>query len=306
MWPETKPKKFIVWGHEHYSHTHSYIHYGYFKAAQSLGWDVEWLKNTKENSLKLENTDEFLFLTECQVDSFIPINSKAYYILHNCDMSKYSEIPEKHKLVLQVFVNAIYSKNIKQVKNNLFEFWQEDSNTLYMPWATDILPNEINENIRNLKIQNNNKALFIGSYYQGVHGNNNEIDLFRNGCQKNNIEFNILSHIEQCESIKLIQNVSLAPTIVGTWQKKQGYIPCRIFKNVSYGQLGITNSKEVFEIINKLGVYNSNEFDLVKDSLEKINDLELRKQAMEFVRDNHTYLNRLDTLQYIFKVKQTS
>ena len=75
MWPDTKPKKFIIWGHEHYTHTHSYIHYGYFKAAESLGWDVQWLKNTKENALNLGNTDEYVFFTESSVDSFIPINS---------------------------------------------------------------------------------------------------------------------------------------------------------------------------------------------------------------------------------------
>ena len=306
MWPDTKPKKFIIWGHEHYTHTHSYIHYGYFKAAESLGWDVQWLKNTKENALNLGNTDEYVFFTESSVDSFIPINSKAFYILHNCDMNKYSEISLKNKLVIQVFTKDVYSRNIKQVKNNLFEFWQEDNNTLYMPWATDILPNEINENIYNLKIQKNNKALFIGSYWGGQYGNNNEIDLFKIGCQKNNIEFNVLSQIEQTQSIKLIQNVFVAPTIVGKWQKNQGYIPCRIFKNVSYGQLGITNSKEAYEVINKLGVYNSNESELIKDALEKNNDIELRKQAMEFVRDNHTYLNRISSLEYIFKVKQTS
>jgi hypothetical protein len=220
-------------------------------------------------------------------------------------MNKYSEISLKNKLVIQVFTKDVYSRNIKQVKNNLFEFWQEDNNTLYMPWATDILPNEINENINNLKIQKNNKALFIGSYWGGQYGNNNEIDLFKIGCQKNNIEFNILSQIEQTQSIKLIQNVFVAPTIVGKWQKNQGYIPCRIFKNVSYGQLGITNSKEAYEVINKLGVYNSNESELIKDALEKNNDIELRKQAMEFVRDNHTYLNRISSLEYIFKLKQT-
>ena len=306
MWPDTKPKKFIIWGHEHYTHTHSYIHYGYFKAAESLGWDVQWLKNTKENALNLGNTDEYLFFTESSVDSFIPVNSKAFYILHNCDMNKYFEIPLKNKLVIQVFTKDVYSRNIKQVKNNLFEFWQEDINTLYMPWATDILPNEINENINNLKIQNNNnKSLFIGSYWGGQYGNNNEIDLFKIGCQKNNIEFNVLSQIEQTQSIKLIQNVFVAPTIVGKWQKNKGYIPCRIFKNVSYGQLGITNSKEAYEVINKLGVYNSNESELIKDALEKNNDIELRKQAMEFVRDNHTYLNRISSLEYIFKLKQT-
>lgn len=307
MWPETKPKKFIVWGHEHYSHTHSYIHYGYFKAAQSLGWDVEWLKNTKENALNLGNTDEFLFFTESIVDSFIPINSKSFYVLHNCDLKKYESIHVKNKLIIQVFTKDVYSRKIKQVKNNLFEYWQEDINTLYMPWATDILPDEINENIKNLGRENNGKVVFLGSSWGGYHGNMNELTALSNGCRNNNLELVLTTSqkINQEESIKILQDAFITPSIVGTWQKEVGYIPCRIFKTISYGQLGVTNSKEAFEIINKLGVYNPNEYELIKDSLEKVNDLDLRKKAMEFVRDNHTYLNRIETLEYIFKLKQT-
>lgn len=301
MWPETAPVRFIIWGHEHYSHTHSYIHYGFFKAAKHMGWSVEWHKNTQENATQLGNIDGCLFLTESQVDSFMPINPSAFYVLHNCDMKKYNIIPEKNKLILQVFTKDVYSRNIVPVKTNLFEFWQEDANTVYAPWATDLLPSEIDENISNLKVQNNNIAVFVGSYWGGVHGNNKELDKFREGCQRNNIDFKILSNVEQSQSIKIIQQAYMAPAIVGNWQKAKGYIPCRIFKNVSYGQLGVTNSKEAYEVINKLGVYNSDETELVKHACN--NDLELRKRAMEFVRDNHTYINRIETFQYIFKLK---
>ena len=302
MWPETAPVRFIIWGHEHYSHTHSYIHYGFFKAAKHMGWNVEWYKNTSENALQIGNTDGCLFLTESQVDSFMPINQNAFYILHNCDMKRYNNIPEKNKLILQVFTEDVYLRKTVLVKTNLFEFWQENANTVYAPWATDLLPSEINENIANLKVQNNNSAVFVGSYWGGVHGNNKELDKFRDGCQQNNINFKVLSNVEQSQSIKVIQGAAMAPAIVGTWQKNKGYIPCRIFKNVSYGQLGVTNSKEAYEVINKLGVYNPNETELVKDAINNDN-IELRKTAMEFVRDNHTYINRVDTLQYIFKLK---
>jgi hypothetical protein len=299
MWPETAPVRFIIWGHEQYSHTHSYIHYGFFKAAKHMGWKVEWYKNTKQN---IGNTDGCLFLTETQVDSFIPVNPNAFYVLHNCDLKKYESIPLKNKIVLQVFTKDVYVRPVVPVKTNLFEFWQEDANTLYAPWATDLLPSEIDENISNLKTQNNNKALFIGSYWGGVHGNKNEIDKFKDGCKMNNIDFRVLSNIKQTQSIDLIKGAAIAPAIVGEWQKDKGYIPCRIFKNVSYGKLGVTNSKEAYEAINKLGVYNSNETELVKDALK--GDIELTKNAMIFVRDNHTYLNRIDTFQHIFKVKQ--
>jgi hypothetical protein len=303
MWPETAPVRFIIWGHEHYSHTHSYIHYGFFKAAKHMGWNVEWHKNTPENATNLGNTDACLFLTESQVDSFIPVNPKAFYILHNCDPKKYESIPLKSKLVLQVFTKDVYSRKTVPVKSNLFEFWQEDANTLYAPWATDLLPEEINENISKLQLEQKNTALFIGSYWGGVHGNKNELDKFKDGCKKNNIELKIISNIKQTQSIDLIKSAGIAPAIVGEWQKDKGYIPCRIFKNVSYGKLGVTNSKEAYEVINKLGVYNPDELELVKDAINK-NDLELTKKAMEFVRDNHTYLNRIDTFQFIFKLKQ--
>ena len=306
MWPQTKPIKFIIWGHEHYSHTHSYIHYGFFKAAKYIGYDVEWVKNTPENNTKLENTDGYLFFTEGQVDSNIPKNPNAFYVLHNCNGNDYCRIPEKNKLILQVYTNDVHSRNIVPIKEeNLFEYWQEDGNTFYMPWATDILPHEIDDNISNLQMKSSGDSVFLGTYCAGYFGNNNEIDAFSSGSEKNGVNFKVIGglSIEQDITIEIIKNSFMAPSIVGTWQKINGYIPCRIFKTVSYGQLGITNSKEAYEVINKLGVYNSDEKQLAGDSLKKINDIELRKDAMKFVRDNHTYLNRIESLRFIFKLK---
>ena len=306
MWPQTNPIKFIIWGHEHYSHTHSYIHYAFFKAAKYIGYDVEWVKNIPENNTKLGNTDGYLFLTEGQVDSNMPKNPNAFYVLHNCNGNDYSHIPEKNKLILQVYTNDVHSHNIVPIKEeNLFEYWQEDGNTFYMPWATDILPHEIDDNISNLQMKSSGDSVFLGTYWAGYFGNNNEIDAFSSGCEKNGVNFKVIggSCLEQDRSIEIIKNSFMAPSIVGTWQKTKGYIPCRIFKTVSYGQLGITNSKEAYEVINKLGVYNIDEQQLAGDSLKKINDIELRKNAMKFVRDNHTYLNRIESLRFIFKLK---
>jgi hypothetical protein len=359
MWPETKPIKFIVWGHEHYSHTHSYIHYGFFKAAKYIGWDVQWLNNTLENNVKLGNTDGCLFITEGQVDSNMPKNPNAFYVLHNCNGNDYSHIPETNKLTLQVYTKDVHSYNVVPVKQNLFEYWQEDGNMFYMPWATDILPHEIDQNISNLQITSSGDAVFVGTYAGGYFGNINEINAFSSGCKKNGVNFKVGEQnrsieiikdssiapsivrtwqktrgyipgrifktvgngqlgitnsketygvggglaVEQNRSIEIIKDSFMAPSIVGTWQKEKGYIPCRIFKTVSYGQLGITNSKEAYEVINKLGVYNIDEQELAGDALKKINDIELRKDAMKFVRDNHTYLNRIESLRHIFQLK---
>jgi hypothetical protein len=298
MWPETKPVKFIIWGHLQYTHTHSYIHYAFIKAAEHLGWDVSWTDKID----KSENTDNYLFLTEGQVDNSIPINPKAFYILHNCNGDKYESISESNKLILQVYIQDVLTRPVVLLNGKLFEYWQETGNVFYMPWATDLLPNEIDENMN--EPSNNGKAVFVGSVGGGTYGNENEISKFKAGCVKKNILFQISNstRVEQTESINTIKESYIAPAIVGRWQKEVGYIPCRIFKTISYGKIGLTNSKEAYEVVNKLCIYNSDETELVNDFLNN-KDETLRKKAMEYVRDNHTYINRIQSLQSIFKIK---
>jgi len=273
------------------------------------GWDAVWLDSTEYNANTLQNTDGFLFLVEGSQDNFIPINTKAFYILHNCEKSKYSVIEENHKLVLQVFTNDVFTRDIIRVKNNLYEYWQKSENTLYMPWATDILPNEIDENIKNVKAglipKQHNRALFLGTIWDGIHGNINEIKKFFIGCQQINLPFEVIrtTTMNQNESIEQHQRAIMTPTIVGTWQKEKGYIPCRIFKTISYGQLGVTNSKTAYEVVNKYGIYTEHENELPNMAMEKINDVSLRIDAMRYVRDNHTYINRIESIQYIFQQK---
>jgi hypothetical protein len=307
MWPETNPVNFCIWGHMHYTHTHSYIHYGFYNAAKHLGWNVEWLDNTVENGISLKNTDTngWLFFTESQVDSHLPRNPHAFYIVHNCNANEYLSISLKNILSIQTFMTNVITRNVVPINNNNFELWDSDSNVFYMPWATDILPEEINKNIKNLKLKSNGDAIFLGTYGSGIFGNCNEIDLFQKRCNEKNIPFELVSslNVDQTKSIEILKSAFITPSIVGTWQKEQGYIPCRIFKTISYGQLGVTNCKNAYEIINKLGVYNENESNLVDNALEKINDFELRIKSMELVRDKHTYLNRISSLQRVFKLK---
>jgi hypothetical protein len=104
-------KQVVLWGHKLHSHTHSYIHNAFYIAFKHLGYKTLWLDNkdnyeTKDFSQPLFlnenneiNTIDFtntLFITEGQVDQNIPILSTAYYILHNCNMDKYSSKTNMH------------------------------------------------------------------------------------------------------------------------------------------------------------------------------------------------------------------
>ena len=82
-------------------------------------------------------------------------------------------------------------------------------------------------------------------------------------------------------------------------------MPCRIFKNISYGAIPITNNIGVYNMLKNYGIiYDSDLNQLMNKCMvfcEDMNDNyeEYKQQqirVMEYVRDYHTYLNRIDTL----------
>ena len=75
-----------------------------------------------------------------------------------------------------------------------------------------------------------------------------------------------------------------------------GYIPCRIMKNISYGQLGGTNSKAVYDFFKGKVVYNSDPYQLFYDCQAEKDNHDLIFEQMKFVKENHTYVNRAKSL----------
>ena len=325
MWPETKPRRFIVWGLTLYSHTHSYIHQAFDKAAKHLGWDSTWLPDTPQSAQLLQNDsfDDVLFLTAGTHDKHIPKKANAFQILHNCEhATEYSSIPEKHKLILQVFTNEIYSRNIQALPGKKYEFWQPDGNVFQMPWATDLLPHEIEANmnlVRHGRVPSAEAhAVFLGTRVGGIHGNENELRAFERGCALagTRLQCHTSTRINNEESIRLIQNAAQAPAIVGTWQKEKGYIPCRIFKTISYGHFGITNSFEAFDCVSGPldgplhgrdaslnAIQDADETKLVQKFKDaKITHVDILR-AMTHIRDKHTQLQRIESIQNVFQMK---
>lgn len=263
-----------------------------------MGYNTFWLDETDDiSNFDFSNS---LFLTECQADKNLPIRNDCFYILHNCEFKKYEHLYKNNQcILLQVYTNDCLKYKLEKLDPFVYANYQEK--IICMPWATDLLPDEIDEIKNNVStIIRTNQVNFIGTIGGGVHGNENEINPFVKACQENNIEFQTLINFKTTaeENQKIIQNSYMAPALQGKWQCDNGYIPCRIFKNVSYGQYPITNSKTVAELFNNKIVYNANTYQLFYDAQKKLNNLNLQElyDAMDFVRDNHTYINRINTL----------
>jgi hypothetical protein len=291
-------KQIIIWGHKLHSHTHSYIHYGFEKAFKHLGYQTYWLDNS--DNITGINFDNSLFITEGQVDSNIPINPTSYYVLHNCNFDKYKTLDPTKILTLQVFTLDAHKYKAKPIKNTIGCYCLSDC--IFIPWATDLLPHEIDNNINNLNnilnSKDNNVYLVGMPIYPW-----DEVQMY---CLANGLKYNQVggfskNNVDSAENMRLIQNSKLAPSVQNQWQAEHGYIPCRIFKNISYGKMGLTNNKTVMELFENKILYSENIHTLMNLGLEFENkDLEYKKSIliplMENIKNNHTYLNRIDLI----------
>lgn len=303
-------KKVILWGHKLHTNTFSYINAGFYRAFQHLGYDIYWFDNNDD----LRNFDfsNSLFITEGQVDQKIPLRKDCFYILHNCDGNKYTQLTSLgHTIILQVYTHDCIERNVTWIDDCMC--YDMAAGVIYLPWATDLLPHEIEQNKQKTRTaKRKNEIVYIGAFGDGIrifgdriYGNIDQITPFLKAAAENNISFN---HVRECScsmetNIDLVQSAYMAPAIQGQWQVKKGYIPCRIFKNISYGAFGITNSKTVYDLFHGKIIYNPDEYQLFYDAKEKIDNLNLNElyELMDFVKEKHTYINRIHDMLWFFE-----
>jgi hypothetical protein len=287
--------KVVLWGHKLHSHTHSYIHYAFVKAFKHLGYETLWLdKKDNISGIDFSNT---LFITEGQVDQDMPLRRDCRYILHNCNMAKYKTLFDAGNcIILQVYTHDVLPRNVEKIDD--LTYIDKGEKILYMPWATDLLPFEIDAIKASLvwPLQKKKEIHFVGTL-SGCDFTN-IYNPFIAACKENGVTFKHRASVGADENVRLIQESYIAPAFEGQWQCQVGYAPCRIFKNISYGQPGVTNSKTVYALFKEKIVFNEDTHQLFYDAQKAIQTMTQEDLfwQMDFVRDHHTYLNRIEHL----------
>jgi len=297
-------KKIIIWGHKLHSHTHSYIHAGYNEAFKYLGYDCYWFDNNDDvSNFDFSNS---LFITEHQVYEKIPLRDDCLYFSHFISTNIFDNLPNENIIELKCAYRD-FSEDIEiiPIENHTFVGLGLKYKIFYTIWATDLLPEEVQKNIDNLDniLRKREKNLyFIGSVY-------NIISKINDFCKKYSIcykrlgaafdvnsEYNCSKEMNQ----DLIQKSYLAPAFLVEEHIEKNYVNCRTFKNISYGRMVLTNSKFINDLFfdNKL-IYDEDIekcFDLGIEFEDNANKLNVIKELMELVRDNHTYKNRVNSI----------
>lgn len=315
--------KIIIWGYPLYSHTHSYTHQAFYEAFKYLGYDTYWFHDG--DYPKDFDYSNSIFWTEGFADENIPLNDSSFYFVHVCPSPK-KYIDAGVKKFIDVRTNSIWikdhvysysmdkdkmeklgpccylekaTKNRVRVKNDYYDYEIEDYDKIYISWASNLFPE--NFNFEDIYFQRENVINFCGNLSNsGVCENYSTFSLFIKECENSGISFNVNNPwnnpLSQEEVIKRTKQSILAADVRGPEHIKNGYVPCRVMKSISWGHLGMTNSPEVYKELEGHCILEENPSNLFHLAMEKRTDYNFIKDSMKYIKENHTFLNRVNSI----------
>lgn len=310
--------KVIIWGLRDSGHTHSFIHAGFFKAFKHMGYETYWFNSVSEAVEHKVDTLNAFYLFVDLVDQphgpfpLPPLHPSCFYFGHH--------VVDKQK---QTILEVVPIENVMwfgiSTLNNKAQYHISDvygydaaNDLLFLNWATDLLPHEIQRNIELLDaMPASEPTIFhVGSMSNGWAAPYVE---FMKHMREYGVGFRQFGPDSQFGLVSDEQNQILikqsfaAPALQFKWQVDVEYIPCRIFKNISYGKMGITNNPGVHRLFGEKTLYSSDLKELAKMTYEFESNpkkSDIIKELMEEVKEKHTYVSRIKMIMgYVDKHK---
>ncbi len=288
-------KNFVLWGlRSNINDTFRYIHEHFYRMASELNLPVVWVDDLKENAHVIKK-DPLVFCSNRSA-KFLPAVKGAHYCLHNMDEigSLHQELDDKgiNNIRLQVFTNAALNRTEKW---NETTFFNPQTKTLYQPWGTDLLPwNFLSPTKYRIPV-----VFWIGSIWNNDldQGNLKEIETLRENLKKQAIFFKHIPGASDKLNIRLMRLSRFAPAVAGKWQVENNYLPCRLFKNVSYGQFAVTNVPYFKNIFGDSAIIETD----ISTLIEKAMSLNMREytERIRYQQSriiNQGYITKLDNI----------
>ena len=283
--------KIVIWGHYPlHSSTHGYIHSTYAKAFQYLGHEVNWVPNSPDVDLDFSNS---IFFVEDSQKSYMPLRKDCKYITHHIETKYLTDAGVPYENVLKLGNCIQETERFEKVEDLCH--WDNLSRTLYQTWGTDLLPNEIDvDNV--VKFDWKKPDInYVGMIYeQGPFW----IETVAYYAEKHNKEVKLFTQsVSYEENMQLIKESFVCPDFRSDWHLQCGYIPCRIQKNISYGQVQGTNSPFIKKAFGDYVVFGGTPETLYDNLVDAASNNKVNmKEAMQFIKDKHTYINSITNI----------
>ncbi|MEK7202855.1 MAG: hypothetical protein AAB653_00880 [Patescibacteria group bacterium] len=234
-------------------------------------------------------------------DYNIPVRDDIFYCLHNIKDVFKNKLNPKNYINLQVY-SSLHIKESDQAWSPVTHF-DAETKTLFQPWGTDLLAEEFKKPVFN----KNSLVFWIGSIWNNTfnQGNMDEIKELKNVLKQNKLNFINVRFVPDWLNIFLIRKSRIAPAIAGKYQVEIDYLPCRMFKNISYGQLGITNVKKFKDILGDSFIEGNTIKELIENALSFSKEEYIAKvKAQQEIIKNYTYKNALENIIKTFNFNE--
>lgn len=327
-------KRIVLWGYKTPRHTHHWvmvaIHRALEFALRDTGLDVVWLDNV--SALEPELLDDAIVLGNLntdRVDHCMPLRGRATYISHDhtngrADASRYGDLIAAGRTVFYRVYRGWGLEDFEAIPGHPLAFAVPEAHTCVMLWATDLLPAEIEDTWRRVEAEGGARrrnVVFVGTVW---HRNQESIVELAQACADRGLCFEQFGRIKPVrvpwpsgpnvrvggqsisndEQLRRIREALLAPALQGSDQLRSpetggSYVPCRIFKNISYGAFGLSNNPTVGELLGDHVVCDPDIGAMIDAGVRRADADPSRvglREAMEHVAARHTYLDRLAML----------
>lgn len=287
-------KRFVLWGLTEGRDSFRHIHRHYKYALDRLEKPVVWLPDADESREELEKGDLVFAvdIASARLGSAVP---KVDYVLHNFGPAYpvWDGLEEERFLRLQVYTNACERYGVEWAPARRYN---RSERILFQPWGTDLLEEDF---LPPVFEPDSREVPFAGSVWDGDgQGNMAAVDELKRIVDAHRLVFRHYQHISDHENVRAMRFARLAPAITGAWQVEQDYLPCRVFKNVSYGTLALTNVPKFRELFANCFTSWGSVSQIITDALQLSRDdyLGLVHEQQKVVA-RYTYKQSLESIE---------
>lgn len=292
-------RRMVLWGLTEGKDSFRHIHRHYAHALERLGKPHLWVADAETNRDFLEPGDLVFAVDVDAAELGRPVPG-VDYLLHNMDSSHpvFNGLEPERLLRLQVYTNDCLAWGEPW---GLARRYDREARTLFQPWGTDLLLEEFLPPTFNKAARN---VVFVGSIWDdnGL-GNAEAIAELQRVVAGRRLHFRPMTHVTDAENVDAVRVARLAPAIAGQWQCSRNYLPCRVFKNVSYGALGITNVPLFGDLFGGCAVVDDSIEELIGRALSfgEREYLDLVREQQWAVAADFTYLQSLNAIARAFE-----
>jgi hypothetical protein len=290
-------KTVTIWGLKNKRDSFRFIHKGFYENFIKLGYETKWVDDSVSN----QNIHSDLFFVCGVASKHIKFHKYSNYILHNVDLNS-ADAETIHKdninyLNLQVFTNDAKG----EILENGNIMYNHELNTLFQPWGTPLSPHEWHDYVPK---SNSKREFWVGAIWNNQQNQGNKVTmeiyrkLLRNSGVRlikrggSRIKLNGLSDLANSQ---LVRKSRFGATIVGEWQRNAEYIPCRLYKNISFGIAPISNMKPPIFVKDKSGFI---------ENLEELIDFGFTENEKDRLLRFESAKNDLKTFSYEVNIKR--